>query len=579
MNLTEALQINQASRNSATSVSVYLAVGFTPLSLSPLLAAHLSALMNGSRIDIKSGVFGDLAANVQRIGGANVDFAAVCIEWDDLDPRLGVRRLMPTTWKDLPDILTHTRSAKNALVSLLNEASVHCRIAVSLPHSPLRALSCSPSDLVDEFEAELRMIAAEMRVELAHNPRLRIVREGDSWRLDLASALHSGFPYTTGHASDLAARLAAALVPKVPKKGIIVDLDDTLWKGILDEDGPDGVHWDLDHQAQHHGLFQSFLHAIAAEGTLVAFASKNSPEIVRETLELRSDILLKPEFVFPVEVHWQPKSESITRILQAWNVAPDSVIFVDDSPLEIAEVQAAHPGITCKLFPTNDVAQFDILLRELREAFAKEKIGVEDELRSQSLRTRSALLADPGIKANPDALLRDLDAEIIFQMGCDSSDQRAFDLVNKTNQFNLNGMRLSEPLWRKTFDRPHAFLLTCVYKDKFGLLGKIAVLSGTVSRERAIVECWVMSCRAFGRRIEFACLQQLFEMFQVPELVFQYRKTPRNGAVGELLRSLDLDQEQEGGVVLAREQFASHVPTLHHRMILNSREPEVETYA
>jgi FkbH-like protein len=577
MNLTEALRINQAARNSATSVSAYLATGFTPLSLSPLLAAHLSERINGSRIDVKTGTFGDLDGNIQRIASSGADLATVCVEWDDLDPRLGVRRLTPITGKDLPEILAHTRTAKNNLVALLIEAAGHCRIAISLPHCSFRTLSCTPSHLMDEFESELRLIVAEMQAELAHNRNLRVIRQNDLPCLDLTAVLHSGFPYTIAHASKLSAQLAAALVPSAPKKGIIVDLDDTLWKGILGDDGIDGVHWDLDHQAQHHGLLQQFLHALAAEGTLVAIASKNSPEIVAEFFAHRSDLLLKPESVFPMEVHWQPKSKSVARVLQAWNVAADSVIFLDDSALELAEVQAAHPEITCRLFPKQDLTQFATLLGELRETFAKETIGEEDSLRTESLRMRAALLAEPGIKADPESLLRDLDAELRFELS-DASDRRAFQLVNKTNQFNINGVRIPEPLWRKSLERPNSFLLTCGYKDKFGALGKIAVLSGTAGCRQVTVEFWVMSCRAFARRIEFACLQELFEVFPVPEIVLQYRLTPRNGPVSEFLQSMGLNPQRDGDVLLTRNQFASAAPVLYHRIILHPKSPEVETY-
>ena len=164
-------------------------------------------------------------------------------------------------------------------------------------------------------------------------------------------------PYTTEHADKLASLLALALVPPAPKKGIISDLDDTLWDGIVGEAGADAVTWDLAGHAHMHGLYQKLLASLADSGTLIGVASKNDPAVVAKAFE-RKDLLLRPEQVFPIEVHWNAKSGSVARILEAWNIAADSVIFVDDSPMELAEVAAAHPGIECVLFPKNDHKAF-----------------------------------------------------------------------------------------------------------------------------------------------------------------------------------------------------------------------------
>ena len=577
MNLTEALRINNAARSSPTRLAVFLATGFTPLSLPIFLSAHLSSRMTGCRIDVAIGSFGDLPGNIERMGRSHAELAAVCVEWEDLDPRLGVRRLATTTWKDFPEIVASAANAKNRLVALIREAASHCRVAVSLPHLPLPPLSHTPAHRMSGFEAKLRLVVAEMQAELAAAKGVCLLRPGTSPGSDFSATLHSGFPYTVEHASELAGSLAAALVDTPPKKGIIIDLDDTLWKGILGEDGTDGVHWDLENKAQHHGLFQRFLHALAAEGTLVAIASKNSPELVAEIFATRADLLLKAESVFPMEVHWQPKSESVARILDAWNVSADSVVFVDDSPMELAEVEAAHPGISCRRFPAQDLVQFEILLRELRETFAREKVGEEDTLRAESLRTR-ARLSSEATTANPETLLQGLEAELTFALGTDASDERALDLVNKTNQFNLNGARIAEPFWRQGLARPGAFLLTCTYKDKFGALGKIAVLAGVVNPEHIRVEHWVMSCRAFARRIEFACLRHLFENFAVDRIVLDYRRTERNRPLQELLESLGLDQSHGGEITLSKEQFLARAPKVYHRVIVNSKKPEVATY-
>ena len=177
-----------------------------------------------------------------------------------------------------------------------------------------------------------------------------------SQRLDLKSDLAAGLPYSLAHADALAAALAQLLARETPKKGLITDLDDTLWNGIVGEVGPQGVNWDLASHQQIHGLYQKLLASFSEEGVLVAIASKNDPRVVEEALD-REDMILKRRHVFPSEVHWKAKSGSVERILRTWNVGADSVVFVDDSPMELAEVAAAHPGIECILFPKKSAAK------------------------------------------------------------------------------------------------------------------------------------------------------------------------------------------------------------------------------
>ena len=106
----------------------------------------------------------------------------------------------------------------------------------------------------------------------------------------------------------------------------------------------------------------------------MAVASKNDPAVVEKAFE-RKDLLLRPEQVFPIEVHWNAKSGSVGRILETWNIAADSVIFVDDSPMELAEVAAAHPGIECVLFPKDDYNACLEMLRRLRDRCGKERVS------------------------------------------------------------------------------------------------------------------------------------------------------------------------------------------------------------
>ena len=347
------------------------------------------------------------------------------------------------------------------------------------------------------------------------------------------------------------------------KKGLITDLDDTCWKGILGDDGPCAVRWDLAGRAQAHGLYQQFLQALADRGVLIAVASKNDFTLVQEVFS-RPDIRLRPRSVFPIEACWSPKSQSVARILKTWNIGADAVVFVDDSLLELAEVQAAHAGIECLPFPKDDPAAVLHLLARLRELFGKDSLSPEDRLRSESLRS-AAVLGDAARGGSTlEKLLQTACAKLRFRLGTGPGTARAFELVNKTNQFNLNGRRFREAEWQAYFRQPGAFLVTVSYEDKFGPLGEIAVVLGRVSNARSLqVDTWVMSCRAFSRRIEYRSLQYLFDKCQAAEAVLDFHETPRNGPVKDFLREFGTPVESFG---ISRECFEARCPPLFHEV-------------
>ncbi len=337
-------------------------------------------------------------------------------------------------------------------------------------------------------------------------------------RFDVESELLTGFPYRLPHASALANLLAQFVRRPTPKKGLITDLDDTLWRGLLGEVGIEGISWDLDHHTQMHAFYQRMLGALASEGALLGIASKNEPSLVESALG-RKDLALSPTAFFPVEVSWGAKSQAVARILKTWNVAPDSVVFVDDSPLELAEVKASHPQMECIQFPTKDAAAiYDLTLR-LRDLFGKSAILEEDSIRAQSIR-RSHAVAKPydAAMASPTNFLENVEAELTFNFNKTPLDPRALELVNKTNQFNLNGKRYTEASWQNYFRDLDSFLLVASYTDKYGPLGKIAVIAGRQNGRKLNIDTWVMSCRAFSRRIEYMCLEQLFAKFDVDEI-------------------------------------------------------------
>lgn len=575
MKLTEALRVLQHALKDAPAFHAGLACGYTPLHMQTFLAAHLQQRLADRAVTVATGLYGDLAGTLAGWKDADLHGIACSLEWADLDPRLGYREAGAWGPAALPDILSGAMAMLDRIAAAVEAVQPETPVAVCLPTLPLPPLFHTPGWQAAEGRLALDQKLAETARRMARRGNCSLT---DSARLaedsppadryDVKSDLLTGLPYTLAHASAVSSALARLLVPPAPKKGLITDLDDTLWRGIAGEIGPENIAWDLAGHAQLHGLYQKLLASLAEEGVLIAAASKNDPATVQRAFE-RDDLLLQPDRIFPTEVHWGPKSGSVERILRTWNIGADSVVFVDDSPAELAEVAVAHPGIECLLFPNSDYAAALALLRRLRDLFGKPRISEEDAIRLESIRQSAAFQqagqqADGG-GADAETFLQQAEAAIRFDFSA-ADDPRALELVNKTNQFNLNGIRYTEGDWNARLACPGALRVVVSYRDKFGPLGKIAVLEGRQEGEALFIDAWVMSCRAFSRRIEHQCLQTMFDRYAAREIRFAFQPTPRNGPLQEFFTPI-AGQPPGGPFTLERTQFEEKRPALYHRIV------------
>ncbi len=568
MTITQALEILRSARAIPDKFELLLACSFSPVHLRTLLSAHLQKRMSERRVVVEEGTFGDLAGTIERCGSPGL---AVVIEWQDLDPRLQYREGGGWGRSLQADLLATARAMLGKIERAITRLPEHIDVAVSFPTLPLAPVFSPPTWQAGTLEILLRRELADFATRISHRQHLRIV--SDAWlaenspaatRFDLKSDLLIGFPYTIPHADRLAHALALALAPSQPLKGVITDLDNTLWSGLVGEVGPESVRWDPASRYYLHGLYQKLLAALADEGILVGIASKNDPKTVSEAFK-REDLLVRPEQIFPVEVHWAPKSESVSRILKRWNISAESVAFVDDTPLELAEVAAAHPGLTCLQFPVGDYNGVWQLIRQLRDICGKSRLSEEDAFRLRSIRQSTEFQERAGAAGIGDEFLSSVKAAVIFDFDSTPSNPRTLELVNKTNQFNLNGVRLTQAEWQKKMDQPGAFLATVKYEDKFGALGTIAVVQGHQTGAKLVISTWVMSCRAFSRRIEHQTLKKLFERFRVSSVTAEFAPTAKNGPLQEFFGAI-LGRTPEGPFEFTQQEFERSCPALYHRV-------------
>ncbi len=573
MKLIEALQIvGRPMPDDASELEVSLVCGCTPLHLETFLHAELRERQPQARVTVSSGVFDDLIGNLDRADRSSADAVAVVVEWADIDPRLGLRRAGGWRTDDLTDIVDLSGMYLAQLGSVLTRVARSKPVICCLPTLPLPPLFSQRPDQSGAQELQLRNHVAALAAELGQQRDIRVcsaqVLDEVSpllSRRDVQMELSTGFPYSLAHASALAGQVALLISNPTPLKGLITDLDDTLWAGILGEVGAANVTWDLDSHSQRHALYQQFLGSLASTGILIGVASKNDAAAVEQAFD-RPDLLLPKDAVFPFVVHWGPKSSSVRHILKTWNIAPEAVALVDDSETEIAEVQSLFPDVQCFRFPTDD-SELWSLLRRLRGLFGKSTATAEDALRVASVRSASEFREFTQDSGSPsDDFLARAEGTVEFSSS-PAHKLRAFDLLNKTNQFNLNGNRIGEAAFNEALRGSGTELVTASYRDRYGRLGIILALLAHPDGRVLMIDAWVMSCRAFSRRIEYHCLQYLFERFDATEIVVDYRSTDRNGPVQEFLKSVLPAPPSSGSVRITAETFHERAPALVHHVL------------
>jgi FkbH-like protein len=570
MKLNQALAILKQRKQDGPPRLCFLACGCEPLHLSTFLQAHLLEQFPDDRVEVATGLYGDLFGNLGRAMESSAGAAAVALEWGDLDPRWGLRSSGGWTRKSQRDILETSHQRLASLVAEIETLAQRMPVAIAPPMLPLVPIGVTRGAQASELELGLESHLADSLEGLAHTSSVRVLQRSHlqaalsgASPFDPKMELVAGFPYTLAYASAVAKSWVEVLYPKPPKKGLITDLDGTLWSGIVGEVGVENICWTQERHAQVHGLYQQMLGHLAECGVLIAACSKNEATVVQEALR-RKDLLLDSEALFPVCADWNPKSASVREILRAWNIGEGDVVFVDDSAMELSEVKRAFPGITCLQFPANDPAEVWNLLAQLRDMFGKPQITEEDGLRLASIRSWAWTRKAEQQSTSPD-FLRSLQGTITIDYRKSQSDGRALELINKTNQFNLNGLRMSQGEWQACLRAPENIVAVVSYQDKFGPLGRIATVVGKQAGERLQISHWVMSCRAFSRRLEHHTLDSLFRQSNVQELVFDFQSTERNQPLREFFQQIGICQNGSGVWRLSRSQFLERADELPHQ--------------
>lgn len=318
------------------------------------------------------------------------------------------------------------------------------------------------------------------------------------------------------------------------KKCIVLDADNTLWGGVIGEDGLGGIAIGNDFPGNAYRDFQKRLLSLQQKGILLAMASKNNPEDVFEVFDKHDAMILKRDHFVGFEIHWQFKAVSIQNIAKKLNIGIDSIVFIDDNPKEIAEVQSLHPEVTCILVPEEIISLPGIF--DGSDLFDTLKITNEDRHRTDLIRSED-IRKHAEVSMTAEEFLLFLKLEVNVFKAEEKHLGRITQLINKTNQFNLTTIRRTHDEVKILSQSPGILLLGMTLKDRFGDYGLVGVAILHLQKDMAKLDTFLMSCRALGRGAEEEFLKQVIKLSSSSAIVGQYNPTSKNQLAKDFLIS------------------------------------------
>ncbi len=349
---------------------------------------------------------------------------------------------------------------------------------------------------------------------------------------------------------------------RAPKKVLVLDLDNTLWGGVVADDGLDGIELgDTSPRGEAFKAFQKYIASLKQRGVLLAVCSKNDLARAQEPFQKHPDMVLKLDDIVSFKANWEPKSENIRAMAPELNLGLDSFVFVDDNPAEIEIVRQFVPEVTTILLGP-DPSEYVGQLADSR-LFEPRNITAEDAERTSQYRSDVQRKALESSVTDMGAYLESLQMEAVISEFTPVDVPRLSQLINKSNQFNLTTHRRSEAEVTAVMNDENFIGYSVRLKDRFGDHGLISIVIGEKVGETLNIDTWLMSCRVLKRGVEEIVLNELVRLAKwknCPRLAGVYLPTPKNEMVrdfyGKMGFTLTAESEAKREFELRLENFA-----------------------
>lgn len=340
-------------------------------------------------------------------------------------------------------------------------------------------------------------------------------------------------PFSDEYYAAMGTAVARAILAwkKQVFKAIVLDCDNTLWYGVCGEEGPEKVTVDGPFQFLQQFLLQKY-----EQGFLLALCSKNNEADVWEVFEKNPGMLLKKEHLAAWRINWEAKSQNLAELASELNIGLDSLIYIDDSPVECAEVMTSQPSVLTLQLP-EDHYQITDFLRHIW-ALDRLKVTREDTQRTEMYLAEKRRKEIQQQVPSLDDFLRSLEIKMSFYEAAESQLPRVAQLTQRTNQFNLSTIRRTVEELRELLAEPGVKCHVIEVKDRFGEYGLVGAVITRLQGLELTIDTFLLSCRVLGRKVEDAILIELKKYglaHQLEGLAATYHPTAKSKPFREFL--------------------------------------------
>lgn len=340
--------------------------------------------------------------------------------------------------------------------------------------------------------------------------------------------------YTATLSGLVRARLGAT------KKALVTDLDNTLWGGVIGDDGLQGIELGPETPSgEAYADFCEYLRDLGQRGVILAVCSKNDPEIARRVFDSHPAMPLKFKDFSAFQCSWEDKAAGLREISRQLNIGLNHIVFVDDNPVECELIRKELPEVTV-IELADDPTKF-IDLVERGHWFDSNAFSKEDQLRRQSYQANSRIDHDREAATDLPSFLRGLEMTSHFRRAVSADVLRIAQMEMKTNQFNLTTRRYDETRLRAMLNDPQRVIYVANLRDRFADHGLVTALNLIRDGETWRIDSWLMSCRVFSRSLEYFVFQELLKDGKragIKRIIGEYLPTERNKVTKSLFSDL-----------------------------------------
>ncbi len=330
------------------------------------------------------------------------------------------------------------------------------------------------------------------------------------------------------------------------KKVLMLDMDNTLWGGVIGDDGADNIETGQETPiGQTYSEFQSYVKSLGKMGVLLTLNSKNDEETALQGL-LRADSVLSPDDFAAKKINWMPKSENLVNTANELNLLPESFVFADDNPAEREIVRANVPGAAVPEIGNKPEKYIQIIDRS--GFFENTALSKDDMARSDMYKANARRAESMNSFTDYGEYLRSLEMKGEIQSFIPAYMSRIAQLTNKSNQFNLTTRRYTQGEIEEAAADENYITLYGKLSDKFGDNGVVSVVIGHVINDECHMDLWIMSCRVLKRDMEFAMMDSLVEKCRernIKKIIGYYYPTAKNNMVREFYRTQGFEKLSE----------------------------------